>query len=78
MIPICAGFGTNQRGPKSDQDKLADLDTLDYALAWIKRFSHFPFDRVSDLEYFNQYSSQIYSIFSLEKLRELQNSHKNI
>ncbi len=28
MIPICAGFGTNQRGPKSGQCKLADLDAL--------------------------------------------------
>ena len=28
MIPIHAGFGTNQRGPKSGQGKLADLDAL--------------------------------------------------
>ena len=28
MTPICTGFGTYQRGPKSSQGKLADLDAL--------------------------------------------------
>jgi hypothetical protein len=28
MILIRAGFGTNQRGPKSGQNKLTDLDAL--------------------------------------------------
>ena len=28
MMPIPTGFGVNQRGPKSGQGKLADLDAL--------------------------------------------------
>jgi hypothetical protein len=28
MMPISTGFGVNQRGPKSGQGKLADLDAL--------------------------------------------------
>jgi hypothetical protein len=29
-MPIFAGVGANQRGPKSGHDNLADLDTLGY------------------------------------------------
>jgi hypothetical protein len=28
VMPIFAGVGANQRGPKSGHDNLADLDTL--------------------------------------------------
>jgi hypothetical protein len=53
MIPINTGFGTNQRGPKSGQGKLADLDALPQGYspspAALKRYhgQHFSAERLT-------------------------------